>query len=117
MTISDKLPGRSWDSAIECATGRIGPAIPNDKSVSLNGFTMDDIESVIASREGENDELSWLAAFGLKDGRFVYIEAWCDYTGWDCRSGGSCSVASNAADLIRFGMGDGSREALGLKLD
>lgn len=49
---------------------------------STAGFDVDDVALVIASRYGHNDDASWLAAVKLLDGRYAYIEAWCDYTGW-----------------------------------
>lgn len=72
----------NWDSAFQVAQrDRVEPAIPGD-SVSLASFSTDDVESIIAMREGENDGDSWIGAFGLKDGRFVFVSAWCDYSGW-----------------------------------
>lgn len=46
-------------------------------------FTREDVVSIIAIEDGENDEASWIAVFELHDGRFAYLEAGCDYTGWD----------------------------------
>lgn len=45
-------------------------------------FQMDAVERVIASVDGENDVSNWSAVFALKDGRFGYLDAGCDYTGW-----------------------------------
>lgn len=47
------------------------------------GFSMFDVQDVIASSEGENDGSNWLAAVKLKDGRFAFVSAGCDYTGFD----------------------------------
>lgn len=46
-------------------------------------FARKDVKTIVAMDEGCNDEESWLGVFELKDGRFAYLEAWCDYTGWD----------------------------------
>ena len=59
----------------------ITPVIGSDTPVTP--FSLDDVEEIIGSREGENDELEWLAVGKLKDGRYFYLEAKCDYTGWD----------------------------------
>lgn len=80
-------------------------------------FTIDDVSDVIAASPGENDGESWMMAGHLKDGRFFFLDAWCDYTGWDCRSGGDAQVANSRAALIRFGMTENGRERLGLPLD
>jgi hypothetical protein len=46
-------------------------------------FTLADVADVIAAVEGENDGADWVAVVRLRDGRFGYVTAGCDYTGWD----------------------------------
>src|ERR1700733_13742175 len=46
----------------------------------------DDIESLLACVEGENDGYSWHWIVKLKDGAYGYLTGGCDYTGWDCQS-------------------------------
>jgi alkyl hydroperoxide reductase subunit AhpC len=46
-------------------------------------FTREDVEEIIASVDGENDTAAWMGIFKLKDGRYLYAEGSCDYTGWD----------------------------------
>lgn len=49
-------------------------------------FTRADVAEVIAitdTSRGEWDGFSGAAVFRLKDGRFAYLSASCDYTGWD----------------------------------
>jgi hypothetical protein len=50
-------------------------------------FGEEDIENVVAQIPGHNDEDNWFWIIQLKDGRFALLDAWCDYTGWDCQSG------------------------------
>jgi len=50
------------------------------------GITPDTIDRVLAVWQGENDGDSWRWVLALTDGRFAYVNGWCDYTGWDCRS-------------------------------
>lgn len=68
---------------------------------SISDFT----ESVQRSQIGEKDIKHVHAAFGgsccgscgsewsggflmeLKDGRWLYLTGWCDYTGWGCQDG------------------------------
>jgi hypothetical protein len=51
------------------------------------GFTIADVEELLACKEGANEEDSWLAVGRLYDGRWFSLSAWCDhtgyYTGWD----------------------------------
>lgn len=52
------------------------------EGVSKDPFTIQDVEEVIASVDGANDESNWVMVGQLKDGRFFKIAAGCDYTGW-----------------------------------
>lgn len=52
--------------------------------------------------EGENDGQPWMCYGLLKDGRYFYLEAWCDYTGWDCQSGGSVTVADSKEECETY---------------
>lgn len=55
-------------------------------------FTFEDVETVIYAKEGENDGEHWELVVQLKNGKFGWLSAWCDYTGWDCQAGGSSGV-------------------------
>ena len=46
-------------------------------------FCRDDVMFIHALVEGERDWSSWLIYGQLKDGRHFFIEAGCDYSGWD----------------------------------
>lgn len=46
-------------------------------------FKVDDIEEILKSEEGCQDEMDWLLLVKLKSGAYGYVEAGCDYTGWD----------------------------------
>lgn len=61
-------------------------------------FRVEDIANIHAEVPGQNDEDYWYWVIELKDGRFVLTSAWCDYPGWDCRSGGESQVAKSAED-------------------
>ena len=63
-------------------------------------FKLDDINNVLAGIAGENDEYNWYWVVELKDGRFALIDAWCDYTGWDCRSGVAIELGSTPDEVI-----------------
>jgi len=54
----------------------------DDEDISTESFTMDDISEIKALVDGQNDQDDWVAIFKLKDGRFAFIVAWCDFTGW-----------------------------------
>lgn len=71
-----------------------------------------DIATVERHRDGQNDGDPWLAMGTLKGGRWFFLSAWCDYTGWGCQDGGHCEVSHSRDELIRLCMGDDERAAL-----
>ena len=73
-----------------------------------------DVEEVIAASEGENDVASWLCVVRLRDRRFAFVDAWCDYTGWDCQAGASVWVHGDLDALVQFGCTREARERMGL---
>jgi hypothetical protein len=75
-----------------------------------------DVTEIVASSEGENDGPDWLIVVKVADGRYAYLTAGCDYTGWDCQAGGHCIVDNDLQHLIRFGIGEAERARLGLGL-
>lgn len=52
------------------------------------GFTVDDIDKVLAVYEGANDAYDWRWVLKLKRtiDKYVFLQGGCDYTGWDCQS-------------------------------
>lgn len=95
-------------------TPSVSVALGSD--VTAGPFTRSDVAEVIATRDGENDGANWLGVFRLSDGRFAFVSAGCDYTGWGCREGGHAIVSHSLEHLVQFGLGDDDRDALGLKL-
>lgn len=94
----------------------INPAPPG-ADVSCDTFQRDDIEHILSLAEGDNDGPDWLIAGRLRDGRWFALRAGCDYTGWDCQSGGNVSVCESQEDLLTFGMTGTERSRLGLFYD
>ncbi len=59
-------------------------------------FAESDIAEVLAVWEGQNDGDDWRWILRLKDGRFVFLQGGCDYTGWDCQSWAHSSFHESA---------------------
>ena len=112
---NELIEGYNWVQAFEASNSSIEPVVGSG-TVSLKDFTIDNVVEVIATREGENDDHPWLAVVRLEDGRYVFLTAWCDYTGWDCQSGGQSWVSNDLEQLIQFGISDVDRMALGLSI-
>lgn len=115
MTKEELLESYNWEQAFLEANQRIDGVGENPPSTAQ--FTREDVVDILHSDEGENDGAPWVGVFRLNDGRFLFVTAGCDYTGWDCQASGSAAVASTLEQLIRFGLGDQERKRLGLPLD
>lgn len=104
-TLPDRQPSASYDR-------------PSDGDAEHDGrsFTRTDVKRVIAHADGDNDGPDWLMLGELHDGRFFFVYAGCDYTGWGCQEGGGSYVADAPEKLIRFAMADEDRERLNLPL-
>ena len=81
---------------------------------SDNHFTQKDIKSVFAYEEGKKNCDAWLICGQLLDGRYFFIEAWCDYTGWGCIARGCAYVSDTWERLYQFGIGDVARARFGI---
>lgn len=69
----------SWEEVFKYANK---PQKVEGAKCHKESFTVEDVEEVLGSVEGENDGPDWVAVFKLKDGRFAVLRAGCDYTGW-----------------------------------
>lgn len=79
-------------------------------------FTREDIEEIIAISEGENEVSDWLGVFKLKNGMFGYLQARCDYIGWDCQASGQSNQDDNLENLIKMKIGKEKRHRLALSI-
>lgn len=83
---------------------------------STERFTREDVVEIRHITNGENDGEDWRAVGRLIDGRWFFVDGWCDYTGWDCRSGTSAYVSDSYDNLVRWGLGASEREHWGIVL-
>lgn len=61
-------------------------------------------------------ELDLVAVLRLKDGRWVSVQAWNDYTGWGCGEGSNVAIGSTRDQVVRFGLDDEGRRKLGIEV-
>jgi hypothetical protein len=80
-------------------------------------FGIGDVAEVLRKEDGENDGPEWIGVFRLKDGRFAYVAAGCDYTGWDCQAGGTGKAFATIKDCVVMGLTDEYRRRLGVRVD
>lgn len=84
-----QLRGGDWQSVFAYAgepdagdgSASVG-AVPPGSDVPTKPFSRWDVAEVLGTSEGENDRQNWLVYGRLKDGRYFFITAGCDYTGW-----------------------------------
>lgn len=111
MNIAEMKDDYDWKEAFSYATN-----IRTATGCEASPFGIDDVDQIINFSTGENDGPSWIMVGKLKDGRFFFLSAGCDYTGWDCQAGGDAQVADTLENLHRFGMDEDGRERFGIKL-
>jgi hypothetical protein len=92
--IPEELDSWDWKEAFGYA-GEVGTCAPTHQDdpapfaveqggpVSIEPVSRWMVKRIIALSEGEPDGAAWLGFFELLDGRFLFLEAGCDYTGWD----------------------------------
>lgn len=106
-----ELNGYNWEQAFSCCSP---PEPLFGEKVGLADFTIMSVKEIIALDEGENDVEDWIGLFRLNDGRYVFISAGCDFTGWECRAGGNGLVSNNLRDLFKIGISDREKERMNI---
>ena len=116
----EELDDYNWAEAFSYA-GEPGYGTPDVNSIeegcSKDFFTREDVKKIYGIQEGENDAEPWRIYGKLKDGRFFYLEAGCDYTGWDCQANGRAWVSSTKRNIIKNGLTEEARRIFGLIKD
>lgn len=108
-----QLEDWNWSEAFNAARDIMRVSPPG----SCNGpasFDQEDVAAIYHVAEGQNDGDAWRCAGMFADGMFFYLEAWCDYTGWDCRAGGSITFSPTYEDMMRFGLDNRARAVFGI---
>ena len=114
-----ELDTYDWSEVFgEGSGGNCGPIIPDyppGETISAETFGREDVVQILGMVEGENDGSSWIIYGRLRDGRYFFAKASCDYTGWDCQAGNQGAVANTREALVTFCMDDEDRERFGLQ--
>lgn len=108
--------GYAGDPEASCARELPTRAIGEAESLSTDPILRQNVVEIAGLSAGENDYAPWFCIGRVSDGRWFSLEAWCDYTGWDCKAGGSCQVAATREAVIRFGTSAEGRKRMGLQL-
>lgn len=111
MNVNELQDNSDWRHAFEYA---LEPQRCAGDSADLGPANLTDVTDVIGFSNGYNEGDEWVGVFLLRDGRYLFLAAGCDNTGWDCSSSGHSWVASDYETLFTFGMGADMRERLRL---
>lgn len=74
------------------ALGVLMSAYDWKEAMTYAKFSFQDVAEVISAIEGENDGAQWKLIVKLKTGKFGWLSAGCDYSGWDCQAGGYSAI-------------------------
>lgn len=111
--VPDDTSVYDWQEALSSAEiGTVGFPPQPVEALSMSDIARVDAYAVDANEGGT--ELELYAVLELVDGRWAALEAWNDYTGWGCQDGSSIRVGKDRDAVIRFGLTDEGRRALGL---
>ena len=108
-----ELESSDWEEAFKCS--RIEYLSEECKNVLNDSFRPEDVKEILEKREGENDGEHWLLFAKLNDERYIFLSAWCDYTGWDCQSGGTIIVGKNIKDMMKKALTKEARQVFGIE--
>ena len=104
-----ELDDYDWREAFDCGNP---PSLVAGAFCTTDCFNREDVVRILELSDGINDGNPWVIAGELKDGRWFYLEAWCDYTGWDCQAGGHSWVSHSLDNLVQFGLTSSGRDRL-----
>lgn len=125
MTILEELDGYDWAEVFgeKHSEYSYGPehndawifvALDGTNTVSEDAVKREDVSRILWIQEGENDGPDWQVLAELKDGRSIFAEGGCDYTGWDCQSSVRRFVSNSSEALLRWAMTPAERAETGL---
>lgn len=69
-------------------------------------------EKVYYYREGENDGENWTFLVKHTNGYYIFFDAGCDYTGFDCQGGGSITYSLEGQKMWELGLTDEYRNII-----
>lgn len=105
-----KLEGYDWEEAF--AVSGVSTVPGSTITVATAGVALADVEEVFGCEVGENDGDNWVACGRLKSGLYFFIEAGCDYTGWDCQASGTVYLSDTKENLFNLGIDADSKRRM-----
>jgi hypothetical protein len=102
------------DQGSSCKARWIAKGPAEDRGVA---FPISSVVEPLAMVAGDNDAETWLGLFKVRHSSvygeaYLFVEAGCDYTGWDCQASGYGYASLSLENLWRWGVGDEQRARL-----
>lgn len=110
----ESLEEENWKRVFDYANGTDGRPSWALSRKECACFDRENVDSIFGISEGDHDGPNWLVTGRLINGNYFFIEAGCDYTGWDCKAGGSAWVCDSFSVLTQLAMDEYQRERLDL---
>lgn len=91
-----------------------GPVIGEEKSNVSDKDMMDykQFEKVYYAKPGMNDEENWTFLVKHKNGYYIFFDAGCDFTGFDCQGGGNITYSLDGQKMWTLGLTNDMRNIL-----
>lgn len=124
--IPDDSDAYDWHHSIEAAASDTATAgAPSQPTTPITVAHIAEVDAYAISYHGlkwspggdTGSELQLYAILRLVDGRWASLESWNDYTGWGCQDGATLRIGPDRDSVVRFGLTEDGRRALGLNLD
>lgn len=87
------------------------PLVASKATAEDAGNFPENIVDYIWGQQGCNDEEGWALLCKLDNDKYAYYYAWCDYTGFDCRSGMDLYIADDVKTLVTYAMNPAERDS------
>lgn len=82
ITLSELNESWDWAEAFGEGAGGTRSTIESLDGTNCDPCPRIDVKRIIAAVNGEPDYAHWTGVFEMNDGRFLAVDAGCDYSGW-----------------------------------
>jgi hypothetical protein len=112
------IKGFAWeefDYPIKADWDKFGPIAGEEEALGWQEEEMMDykkFERAYFVQVGENDGDAWIFLVKHQNGYYIYFNAWCDYTGFDCQGGKVTEYSKSWEDMWRLGLPDDVRSMI-----
>ena len=102
------------DKSYQVGLWSYGPVLGEDETThsEKDMLNYNLFEKVYLAKPGHNDEEPWIFLIKHQNGYYIYFNASCDFTGFDCQGGGEIKYSKDGKQMWNFGLNEITREEL-----